>query len=528
MESFQIIGSLSANRFIRLLVCVIALSIVALVARAGPCDISWDGDKVAANSRGYLLGARMRLLDKDKNVNAEVTVAQVMAFYEAKEAISRVVGRTPSFVVCNGNEPNAFAMKGNNGDLVGVTVGMMKLTNGDRDMAATIIGHEYGHHLKNHASEGETRDLLIGILGVAVGAVIESKSQQRTGVQGLGFNLGQLGATLVSRKFSRDQEREADELGFSYMVSAGFNPNGAIRLTEQMQKVGVGGIGLFFDSHPGWQERGSRFRTMIASSAAAKQIIATGNYTTLLAAGNTVGGQAQTALTPTYETNDAEKSFNDGLAAWRRNDMNAAVREFRSAADAGFSPAQIFVGWLYQNGRGGLQKSETEAIKLFRLAADQGNSQGQVNLGSAYETGIGGLRKDGIEAKRLYRLAADQGNTAAIENLQRLGNANSMEAVVSGVDGIAGSTWEGFDGSPQRRFEMSFMNDGKLRYKYMNGANWSPTFENGTWKQNGTEIYIEMNSRFAEYKGRIVGSKMSGTGWNMAGLKWTWSYSRKE
>jgi predicted Zn-dependent protease len=59
------------------------------------------------------------------------------------------------------------------------------------------------------------------------------------------MNVGVMSASLISTKFDRDQERQADEAGFKYMVDAGFNPLGAIRLAEILQRSGAGGIGLF-------------------------------------------------------------------------------------------------------------------------------------------------------------------------------------------------------------------------------------------------------------------------------------------
>ena len=392
---------------------VILFLLAPTVCYAGLCDITWDGDKLAEHSKNRSLGSGMRLLDKDNSVNAEVTVAQIMAFYEAKEAISRAVGKPSSFVVCNNNEPNAFAMKGNNGDIVGVTVGMMKLANGDRDMAAIVIGHEYAHHVKNHASVGQANNQLIEIMGLIMGAVVEYKVQSRTGVQGLGMNLGQIGATLVSQKFSRDQEREADELGFSYMVNEGFNPKGAIRLAQRMKELGSGEIGLFFDSHPGWEERNVQFQSMIARSSSAQQIIArTGEATTLLASPSGSGSQTLIALAPTYVTSDAHKSFNNGLALWQKNEISGAVREFRSSAEAGYADAQVTVGLLYSQGKGGLTKNDVEAARLFRLAADQGNAYAQSNLGQMYGIGIG-VKQDYSEAIKWFRLAAAQGHADA-------------------------------------------------------------------------------------------------------------------
>ena len=396
---------------------VILFILAPTVCYAGLCDITWDGDKLAENSKGRSLGTGMRLLDKDNSVNAEVTVAQIMAFYEAKEAISRAVGKPSSFVVCNNKEPNAFAMRGNNGDIVGVTVGMMKLANGDRDMAAIVIGHEYAHHVKNHASVGQANNQLIEIMGLIMGAVVEYKVQSRIGVQGLGMNLGQIGSTLVSQKFSRDQEREADELGFGYMVNEGFNPKGAIRLAQRMKELGSGEIGLFFDSHPGWDERNVQFQSMIARSSSAQQIIArTGEATTLLASPSGSGPQTLIALAPTYVTSDAQKSFNDGLALWRKNEIVGAVREFRSSAEAGYANAQVTLGYLYMQGKGGLPKNDVEAIRLYRLAADQGNAIGQSNLGLEYANGQGAAQ-DYAEAMKWYRLAVAQGFAGAQNSL---------------------------------------------------------------------------------------------------------------
>ncbi len=98
---------------------VLFLASVTSVAHSGICDITWDGDKLAANIRGRSLTSGMRLLDTNKNVNAELTVGQILAFYEAKEAIAKQLGRSPTFIVCDNKAPNAFAMKGTNGDVVG-------------------------------------------------------------------------------------------------------------------------------------------------------------------------------------------------------------------------------------------------------------------------------------------------------------------------------------------------------------------------------------------------------------------------
>jgi len=61
-------------------------------------------------------------------------------------------------------------------------------------------------------------------------------------------------ARLWSGKFTRDQEREADEFGLSLYGFGGLQPRSAIAWPTHSMRTGLGGIGLFFDSHPGWEE----------------------------------------------------------------------------------------------------------------------------------------------------------------------------------------------------------------------------------------------------------------------------------
>ncbi len=404
---------------------------VPLVAHAGVCDTAWNVDKVVAAISGRPSYLRIPLRDKEQRVH-EVTADQIRAFHEAKERIGSAAGLSPTFIICDGASPNAFATANQNGELVGVTVGMLRMVDGDRDMAAAVLGHELAHHTKRHRESATARDAFLGLAGVLLGAVVDARSQRRTGVAtGLGVNLGQIGANLISRKFDRDQEREADEVGFEYLVTAGFNPLGAVRLAEKLNQLG-GGAGLFFDSHPGWSERRERFQSMIAGNAQAQQLIArTAPSTT--PASPTVA-QAQTTLEeivldPNFTISDAQKSYEQALAAFRSKDIVTGVREMRTAATAGYGPAQATVGYLYSRGIGGLPRDEVEAVRLFRLAADQDDPLGQANLGFMYTIGRGGLTKDDVEAVRLLTLSAEQGNA--------IGQANLGYLYASGRGGLA-------------------------------------------------------------------------------------------
>jgi len=81
--------------------------------------------------------------------------------------------------------------------------------------------------------------------------------------------------------------------------------------------------------------------------------------------------------------------------------------------------------------------------------------------------------------------------------------------------------WAGLD-SQGHYYEYYFQKDGSLHYR-------SPTgfWKNGTWKQNGADIYMETNKRYSERKGVIKGNAMEGNAWNIKGLKWTWTAKKK-
>lgn len=420
------------------------------------CQSAWDGDKLMASIADKPAIGVLPLRDKAGNLT-EIGADQLEAFHEAKERIAKVAGLTPTFLICNDAAPNAFAAPTPKGDVIGVTAGMLKMVDGDRDMAAAVIGHEVAHHTKHHVEDGQTRNQVLGIAATVLGVVLAAKGGRGTFVPppGATVDLARLGGALVSRKFDRDQEREADEAGFQYVVDTGFNPAGAVRLAERFNEKG-GGTGLFFDTHPGWAERVERFKLLIAASPQAQELVARGDTPRNSARAQAHQALAAVALEPAYATSDAQKSYTEGMAALKEKNLPVAVRELRASAAAGYAPAQLVVGYwhtvgyaglakddkeavrlfqlaaeqdepaaqnqlgiMYVTGRG-VDKDEAQALKYFRLAAERNQPNAQGNLGLMHERGLGGLEKDDTEAVKWYRLAAEQGNANAQYQLGRM------------------------------------------------------------------------------------------------------------
>jgi tetratricopeptide (TPR) repeat protein len=66
----------------------------------------------------------------------------------------------------------------------------------------------------------------------------------------------------------------------------------------------------------------------------------------------------------------------------------AATQKTWAAARAGDANAQNSLGWLYQNGRGGVSEDKAEARKWYHLAAEQGNASGKVHLCSLLDEAL--------------------------------------------------------------------------------------------------------------------------------------------
>lgn len=138
-------------------------------------------------------------------------------------AIQSGLGNARSdFTVTLLNSPvnNAFAIPGG---YVYVTRQLVSLMNNEAELAG-VLGHEVGHVAARHAAKRQsaaTRNSIIGVLGqVLAGAVFGADSA----IGQLGARIFSTGSQLLTLKYSRGQETEADNLGVTYLRRAGYDP----------------------------------------------------------------------------------------------------------------------------------------------------------------------------------------------------------------------------------------------------------------------------------------------------------------
>jgi len=172
--------------------------------------------------------------------------------------ISREAKVDAELLLVDGDDPNAFAaLNRQRQPVLAVNLGMIKLIGDDADEFAALLGHEAGHLGKGHFQTGQTRTKTIEAIGSLLGAGLGMAGIPAGGV------IADFGVQLVESSFSRAQEREADAAGLEYMMAAGFNPEGAIRIHEKMLQVSKGSVLPFLSSHPSNAERIENLKALI-------------------------------------------------------------------------------------------------------------------------------------------------------------------------------------------------------------------------------------------------------------------------
>ncbi len=157
------------------------------------------------------------------------------------------------FYVVEMVEPNAFALPGG---FVYVSRGLLALANSEDELAG-VLGHEIGHVAARHSvrrmSAAAPFALVAGITGGAVGLVSESLGDAVAAIPSLA------GKAFLA-PYSRQQEREADEVGVDIMAKAGWDPSKLSTFLHTLQRQEELQLGQsrqpgFFDSHPATPER---------------------------------------------------------------------------------------------------------------------------------------------------------------------------------------------------------------------------------------------------------------------------------
>ncbi len=205
----------------------------ALAAGAALAAIALPQGAGVAQSAG---GAVQSISDKDKAEGAKAH-PQLMAEFGGAEtgpqvAYVETIGKNIAVqsglsnargdftvTLLNSSVNNAFAIPGG---YIYVTRQLVALMNNEAELAG-VLGHEVGHVAARHAAKRQsaaTRNQVIGVLGTILSGVLLGNGQAGQ----IGQQLFSQGSQLLTLKYSRGQETEADNLGVEYLRRAGYDP----------------------------------------------------------------------------------------------------------------------------------------------------------------------------------------------------------------------------------------------------------------------------------------------------------------
>lgn len=149
----------------------------------------------------------------------------------------------------NSNQVNAYCMPGGKIAFYTGILQQLKLTD---DEVAMVMGHEIAHALREHARERMGKSMATQGLARLGGAILG----QKYGIDPTITNAAADGsAKLLTLKFSREDESEADLVGMELAARAGFDPRAGVSLWQKMGAASKGAPPQWLSTHPSGTSR---------------------------------------------------------------------------------------------------------------------------------------------------------------------------------------------------------------------------------------------------------------------------------
>jgi predicted Zn-dependent protease len=147
-------------------------------------------------------------------------------------------------------ELNAFCMPGGK---IAFYFGILQKLQLTDDEVAMIMGHEMAHALREHARE-------------RMGKTLATRGAIELGAAFLGLgNTGRMaadiGGQLLTLRFSREDESEADLVGMELAARAGYNPRAGVTLWQKMASANKGAPPQWLSTHPAGNTRISEIQS---------------------------------------------------------------------------------------------------------------------------------------------------------------------------------------------------------------------------------------------------------------------------
>ncbi|GMV08733.1 MAG TPA: M48 family metalloprotease [Gemmatimonadaceae bacterium] len=218
---------------------------LSLVSESQEIQMGLDGAKAAAAQMGVYPDSAVQ--------------RYVSSLGKQVAAVGERPGLPWSFTVVDDPIVNAFALPGGP---IFVSRGILTYMTSEAELVS-VLGHEVGHVTARHSVSQISKQQLLGGL-FTVGMIVHPALQQYSGVasQGLG---------LLFLKYGRDDETQADELGFRYMTRVGYNPAEMAAMFRTLERASGGSSRStpeWLSTHPDPGNRVERTNERIAAAGA--------------------------------------------------------------------------------------------------------------------------------------------------------------------------------------------------------------------------------------------------------------------
>ena len=153
---------------------------------------------------------------------------------------------------------NAFALPGG---FIGVNTGLILLTQTESELAS-VLGHEITHVTQHHIARSiiNQRDATLTSLAALAAAILAARSHSSASGEMTQAALASAQGLAIQSQinFTRQNEEEADRIGFERAYGAGFDPNAMATFFERLQRSATwfeGNSPSYFHDHPETYQR---------------------------------------------------------------------------------------------------------------------------------------------------------------------------------------------------------------------------------------------------------------------------------
>src|SRR5450631_584742 len=220
------------------------------------------------------------------------------------------------FFAVNDATINAFALPGG---YVGVNTGLILLTQNESELAA-VLAHEISHVTQHHIarSVSKQKDAMLATLAALAAAVVASRSSSSNSGQMTQAAIASAQGIAIQMQinFTRQNEQEADRIGFQRLDAAGFDVTGMATLMERLQRSTrfvEGNAPSYLRDHPVTYERIADAQAR-AHDKAFRQVKDSLDFNMVRALVRSYQGTPREAIL-FFEDALAEKRYNEPIAA---------------------------------------------------------------------------------------------------------------------------------------------------------------------------------------------------------------------